>query len=295
MNLTAFLAPVKGRASPGIPAHGILRTMNPSVIRETLTSLGARPNKKLGQHFLIDRAALDAIVDAADIHPGDTVLEVGPGLGVLTGRLLDGGADIRAIEQDRLFIPYLQKQFAARSFAVTHGDAATVHWHELVGTGLWKFVSNLPYSITSLALRKALYAPNPAWRVVVLIQREVAERVIARDGKTSLLSLMVALASSSARIVRRVPAGAFFPPPKVESAILEIQTLTPRDREKKWGRDPEKIMEVARRGFAHPRKLLASNLSIKPHVLSGIGVNPKARAETLSPEQWAALASALAD
>jgi 16S rRNA (adenine1518-N6/adenine1519-N6)-dimethyltransferase len=274
---------------------GRIPFMNPPDIKATLASLGAKPNKKLGQHFLIDSSALDAIVDAADIHPGDRVLEVGPGLGVLTSRLLDGGAEVHAIEQDRLFVPYLEKQFLGRPLTVTHGDAATIHWHELVGDTSWKFISNLPYSITSLALRKALYAPRPASRVVVLVQREVAERAIARDGKTSLLSLMVALASSSARIVKRVPAGAFFPPPKVESAILEILPLTPQDREARWGTDPEKIMTLARQGFAHARKFLASNLSISQDVLTGLNINPKARAENLSPEQWAALASVLAN
>ena len=281
--------------------------MTPTQIKATLASLGSRPNKKLGQHFLIDIAALDTIVTAADIHPGDTVLEVGPGLGVLTGRLLNTGAEIHAIEQDRLFLPHLEKMFVGQALSITHGDAASVHWHELVGDRPWKLISNLPYSITSLALRKALYAPRPAERVVVLIQKEVADRVVARDKKTSLLSLMVALASSSARIVRRVPPGAFYPPPKVQSAVLEIFPLTRSDREQRWGMDPEKIMALARLGFAHPRKQLASNLAAGIHVgahgvrpgqnnktfvqslLRDLSLSPTVRAEDLSPEQWAAL------
>jgi 16S rRNA (adenine1518-N6/adenine1519-N6)-dimethyltransferase len=288
-----------------IPGILWLFFMPPNEIKDILAGLGAKPNKALGQHFLIDQAALDDIVSAADIHAGDIVLEVGPGLGVLTARLLDAGADVRAIEQDRLFIPYLEQRFSGKSLAVTHGDAAAVHWHELVDVPNWKLISNLPYSITSLALRKALYAPHPAERVVVLIQREVAERVVARTGKTSLLSLMVGLASSSARIVRRVPPGAFFPPPRVDSAVLEIQPLTPADRMEKWGMDPEKIMEVARAGFAHPRKLLASNLKVAGYghgmrgtldigtLFESLGINPKARAEDLTPEQWAKVAEAL--
>lgn len=263
--------------------------MNPSEIRATLTRLGVRPNKRLGQHFLIDRAALQAIVAAADLKPGDAVLEVGPGLGVLTKTLLDRGARVTAIEQDRTFVSYLEKKFTG--LKVIHGDAATVHWHEIVGDRPWKFASNLPYSITSLALRKALWAPRPADRVVVLVQREVAERAIAKNGKTSLLSLMVALASSSARIVRRVPAGAFFPPPKVESAVLEIIPMPWSDRTKRWGIDPEKIMEVAKRGFAHPRKLLASNLGFRD--LASLDLNSKARAEDLSLDDWARLTIAL--
>jgi 16S rRNA (adenine1518-N6/adenine1519-N6)-dimethyltransferase len=183
-----------------------------------------------------------------------------------------------------------------------------VHWHEHVGDQPWKFVSNLPYSITSLALRKALYAPKPPSNVVVLVQREVGERAISvgangvrpgarhaplrKKGKTSLLSLMVALASSSARIVRRVPAGAFYPPPKVESVILQIIPLTQEERLKRWGMEPERIMEIARRGFAHPRKLLKSNLVLGTRywVFEELGINEKARAEDLSPDDWAKLA-----
>lgn len=292
--------------------------MNPSEIKATLTRLGVRPNKRLGQHFLIDRAALQAVVESAALKNGDLVLEVGPGLGVLTRGLLDRGARVVAIEQDRTFVAYLKDSFAARDFDVIHGDAAAVHWHELIGDRPWKFVSNLPYSITSLALRKALWAPRPADRVVVLVQREVAERAVARNGKTSLLSLMVALASSEpalsesreagrverVRLVRRVPAGAFFPPPKVESAILDIVPMSLSDREKRWGVDPEKIMEAAKRGFAHPRKQLASNLSsggagsprpagegkaFVESILRDLGLNPKVRAEDLSPSDWAKL------
>lgn len=271
--------------------------MFPSEIKATLTKLGARPNKRLGQHFLIDRTVLDAIVTAADMRAGDTVLEVGPGLGVLTKELLDRGARIFAIEQDRTFASFLKQDLAGRDVTVIHGDAATVHWHDLVGQGQWKFVSNLPYSITSFALRKALWAPRPADRVVVLVQREVAERAVAKAGKTSLLSLMVALSSSSARIIRRVPAGAFYPPPKVESAILEIMPMPWSEREKRWGINPDKIMAVAKIGFAHPRKQLASNLASDEQpkfaiesVLRDCGLNLKARAEVLSPDEWARLA-----
>lgn len=275
--------------------------VNPSEIKSTLSTLGARPNKKLGQHFLIDEAALEAIVTAANLQPGDRVLEVGPGLGVLTQQLLERGAEVQAIEQDRTFIPYLQKRFPAASLNVVHGDAATLHWHELVGEGSWKFISNLPYSITSLALRKALWNPHPADKLVVLIQREVAERCIAKDGKTSLLSLMIGLASASSRIVRRVPAGAFFPPPKVESAVLEVVSLPLPERISQWGVEPEKIMEIAKVGFAHARKQLASNLVTPTRtkqqvgaVLREIGLDERCRAEDLSPAHWAALTRRLA-
>jgi len=278
-------------------------------------------------------------------------LEIGPGLGVLTRALIEKGAEVIGIEQDRRFVEYLTKHRTeapsktpltplirgghdsdlplirrsssgvpitsggTEGVSVIHGDAAAIHWHDLVSDRPWKFVANLPYSITSLALRKALWTPKPPEVVVVLIQREVAERAVALmrgesqksvksiksvKSRGSLLSLMVALASESARIVRRVPPGAFYPPPKVESAVLQIVPMSLAERERRWGMDPEKIMALAKKGFAHPRKLLASNLGIgagttHASTLQGIGINPKARAEDLSPEQWAALANALVE
>ncbi|MFA5186023.1 MAG: 16S rRNA (adenine(1518)-N(6)/adenine(1519)-N(6))-dimethyltransferase RsmA [Patescibacteria group bacterium] len=278
--------------------------MNIAEIKQALEMVGGRANKGLGQNFLIDKKTLEVIVETADIKPGNFVLEVGPGLGVLTRALLEKGAEVAAIEQDRRFVEYLNSKNSkngAGNLNIVYGDAAIVHWHELIGERSWKFVSNLPYSITSLALRKALWAPKPPDNLVVLVQREVGERAteVAKSGakksKTSLLSLMVALSSESSRVVRRVPAGCFFPPPKVESAVMQIIPMPWKEREKKWGIHPDKIMEVAKLGFAHPRKLLASNLSLqtKGMKLTDVGLEEKARAEDLSPEDWANLAIAL--
>jgi 16S rRNA (adenine1518-N6/adenine1519-N6)-dimethyltransferase len=272
--------------------------MNPSEIRSTLERLGGRANKLLGQNFLIDQSVLSKIVEVGRLKAGERVLEIGPGLGVLTRELLAGGADVLAIEQDRRFIPYLEETFAGMPLSIVQGDAAEVDWARHVGDGPWKFISNLPYQITSFALRKALTATRPPEVLVVLVQREVAERAstVAPDGKTSLLSLMVALYASSVRIVRRVPAGAFFPAPKVESAILEIVPRSVREQEERLGMDPERIMQVAKKGFAHPRKLLLSNLGLSTEARERVvelGIPLKARAEELSPEEWKKLTSFL--
>ncbi len=276
--------------------------MNPTQIKAALSQFGSGANKRLGQHFLIDAKALEVIVTSADIHASDRVLEVGPGLGVLTRALLEKGADVVAIEQDRRMVEYLSGVGATfmspvrPAMQIVHGDAATVHWHSLIGEGNWKFVANLPYSITSLALRKALWAPHPPQVTVVLVQREVAERAVSvadgsKHGKTSLLSLMVALACSSTRIVRRVPPGAFFPPPKVDSAVLQLVPMTWAERRERWGIEPEKIMEMAKRGFAHPRKFLVSNLGMPEArtIFPKLGLSEKIRAEDLSPADWAQL------
>jgi 16S rRNA (adenine1518-N6/adenine1519-N6)-dimethyltransferase len=282
--------------------------MKPAEIKAALNALGKRPNKRLGQYFLIDRSVINAAVEAAGIRAGDRVLEIGPGLGVLTRVLLDRGASVVAIERDRAFVERLQSAYRDRDLRVVHGDAAAVHWHELIGDSPWKFVSNLPYAITSLALRKSLYSPRPPRVIVVLIQREVAERMTGSGSrlagrKTSLLSLMAALASESVRIIRKVPPGCFYPAPKIQSVLFEIVPMTIRDREKKWGIDPEDVMKAAKAGFAHPRKLLISNLAAGAWrampkrdiqtILQSLGANPKSRAEDLTVGQWVELARRL--
>lgn len=273
--------------------------MNPSEIRTVLEQLGRGANKSLGQHFLIDRAALRAVVDAVHIQTGDRVVEIGPGLGVLTGELLQRGANVISIERDRGLAAWLRQRYAAEiergQFTLIEADAADGDWLRVVGEGPWKFVSNLPYSITSLALRLALWAPNPPTKLSVLIQKEVADRIIDRDN-TSLLSLMVGLAAQSSRIMRRVPPGAFYPPPKVDSAVLFVDVLAAVDRLAQWGIAPERVMSYAKKGFAHPRKMLMSNLQLAPQdrsLLEGQGFAPTIRAEALDVQAWVKLAKAL--
>lgn len=276
--------------------------MNPTEIKQVLSEIGGGANKGLGQHFLVDKTTLATIVEEAQIEPGDRVLEIGPGLGVLTGALIEKGASVEAIERDRRFIGYLSNRFppakggkGGPGLNVVQGDAAKLDWDSVIGKGEWKFVSNLPYSMTSLAIRKALYGKNPPTNLVVLIQREVAERIIARNQKQSLLSLMVAFASHETQLVRRVAAGAFFPPPKVESAVLRISPMSHDERLAIWGIDPEKVMAIAKLGFAHPRKFLGSNLKLKASSfkLQDIGLDPKVRAEDLRVEDWVRLAEVL--
>ncbi len=294
--------------------------MKPTEIKQVLSQLGGGANKTLGQHFLVDESALLTIIAEAEIEKGDRVLEIGPGLGVLTRQMLDGGAHVAAVERDRRFVGFLtggaasafsrfreadtgRKARAATgpvSLEVMQGDAAKLDWENHFKTKNWKFIANLPYAITSLAIRKALYAKHPPSNLVVLIQREVAERISppsrggARGGeKMSLLSLMVRLASHEARIVKRVAAGSFFPPPKVESAILRVIPMTTKERLAVWGMDPEEIMAVAKQGFAHPRKKLMSNLGLKdPKVFIELGLDPNIRAEDLHVEDWVRLAQA---
>ncbi len=275
--------------------------LTPTQIRSILADLSARPEKAFGQNFLIDQVILDTVVQAAELTSKDTVLEIGPGLGVLTEDLLATGARVATIERDRKFIDYVSSRFASKNdrFSLTQGDAAELDWNTILPQDTpWKLVSNLPYAISSLALRKALWTTNPASRIVVMLQREVAERALALlrgtqdSSHSSLLSLMVALRCSSGSIVRRVPAGCFFPAPKVESAILLLQPFTPAEATKRWGVDPEAIMRLAKLGFSHPRKQLFSTLGLRPRaeeLAAAIQATKEVRPEALSVDQWAAL------
>jgi len=275
------------------------------------------PNKKLGQHFLIEPVVIRDAIQAANVQAGDLVLEVGPGLGVLTNALLDQGANVIAIEKDRAFADRLIAK-ADSHLNVIQGDAAHLDWIKIISSNPhalnWKFIANIPYAITSLLLRKALWETDPPSTIVVLIQKEVADRCLAlmrashhspslklrRTGapRSSLLSLMIALSCSSANIIRKVPPNCFYPPPKVDSALLELIPMTNDERRKKWGIDPEQVMKVAKIGFAHPRKQLASNLMVFgplntkmskqdiEQILKSIKLNPKIRAEELSAGDW---------
>ncbi len=274
-------------------------SMNPSEIRAALERLGRGANKSLGQHFLIDRATLRAVVDAASIQAGDQVVEIGPGLGVLTEELLQRGANVISIERDRGLAAWLRERYAPEitrgQFTLVEADAADGGWLRLVSDSPWKFVSNLPYGITSLALRLALWAEHPPTKLAVLIQKEVAERITDRED-TSLVSLMVSLAARSMKIARRVPPGAFYPPPKVDSAVLFVDVLGQAERLSRWGIEPERVMKYAKKGFAHPRKMLMSNLALTPDqrtFLDKQGFSPTIRAEAVDIPSWARLAKAL--
>lgn len=266
--------------------------MKPSDIRLLLEKLGGSPNKRLGQHFLIDGATLETIIEAGELEEGDNVLEIGPGLGVLTNELLERGASVIAIEKDRRYAEYHDSR-RLKQLKIVQGDAIQLDWMKLVGKKPWKLIANLPYAITSFALRLGLWASHPPTHIVVLVQKEVADRVIARDGKQSLLSLMVALVSSEAKILRHVPPGCFYPPPRVDSAVLWIKPYTKQERDKQWGIAPERVMEIAKKGFSKPRKLLRSNIGVSEadsEFWKALGINPKARSEDLSPGQWVELA-----
>ncbi len=251
--------------------------------------------KSLGQHFLRNPAILAKIVAAADLAPSDTVLEVGPGEGTLTELLLQKAKRVIAVEKDDRLIPILQKKFhdeiAAGKLELIHGDILF-----FAPPSNYKVVANLPYYITGAFLRKFLGGEDQPSAMTLLLQKEVARRIVApasprlrRAGKESILSISVKCYGEP-RIAGFVKAGSFSPPPKVESAILVIEHISKRFFE---GISEEEFFANLKKGFAHPRKLLASNLGVAPEELAQCGVAKNARAEDLSLAEWKRITSHL--
>ncbi len=181
------------------------------------------PKKRLGQHFLHDPGILRRIAEALEIAPGDTVLEIGPGPGGLTAELAARTGRLVAIEKDRDLIPHLRARFPA--LVLAEGDALELDWHALTGAGPLRVIGNIPYNITSPLLEKALLPPRPAC-IVYLVQKEVALRVAAPPGGSDYGALSVGV-QAVAKVERlfSVAAGAFRPPPKVDSAVLRLTPL----------------------------------------------------------------------
>jgi 16S rRNA (adenine1518-N6/adenine1519-N6)-dimethyltransferase len=251
-----------------------------------------KPKKSLGQHFLHSPSALQKIIDAANIKPGETILEIGPGTGILTTKLLEAGAQVVAIEKDERVFGLLEvkfaKEIAEKKLRLIIGDVLEINIGDLIGEH-YALVANIPYYITGAILQKFLENSLRPSRIVFLVQREVAERIVARDGKESILSISVKTFGVP-KIVATVPRGAFVPPPNVDSAILEISDISGR----RFAGDEKisKFFEVVRAGFAHKRKFAKKNLEalvgreILINIWQKLGLDQKVRAEDMTVEQW---------
>jgi len=272
-----------------------------------LAALGIRPKKGLGQNFLVDPVHLAHIVAAAGLTADDLVLEVGPGPGVLTDLIAAEAGRVVAVELDDRLIPFLRRRYADRPHVtIVHADILDVDVAALlqeafssqppVSSIQYKVVANLPYYVTSAAIRHLLEATAPPDLLVLTVQREVAERMVAQPPHMSLLALGVQFYCTG-RIAGRIPAGAFYPVPKVESAVVRLDR---RPEPAVPGVAAEQFFRVARAGFSQPRKQLrnslAAGLKLAPVQvetwLSSVGIDPRRRAETLTIEEWGVLASA---
>jgi 16S rRNA (adenine1518-N6/adenine1519-N6)-dimethyltransferase len=256
-----------------------------------LRAHGIHPKKSLGQNFLVDSAALERIVAAAEIQPEEAVLEIGPGLGSLTRYLAAAARRVVAVELDVNLIPLLQSVLAgSTNVKIVHGDILEQNPVELMGEGGYAVVANIPYYITSIVIRHLLEAPLRPTRLVLTVQREVAERITAKPGDMNLLALSVQVYGLP-RVVAHVPAGSFYPPPKIDSSVVRVdlypQPVIPAEQ-------LETFFRLAKAGFGQKRKTLRNSLSgglswsgeQMAHLLTTAGIDPMRRAETLSLEEW---------
>lgn len=263
--------------------------------------------KSLGQNLLIDASHLTRIAAAADLEKTDTVLEIGPGLGALTHQLAEQAGRVIAVELDQRLIPILRAEFAGRPHvSFVHGDILELTLPELLGTQLsspagpptatanYKVVANLPYYITSAVLRHVLESLPPPTLAVLLVQREVAQRMVAQPGAMSMLAVSVQFYACP-RALQRIPAGAFLPRPKVDSRVVRLDV---RPQPAVSDVEPAHFFSTVRAGFGQRRKQLRNSLSAglsctkeqADHWLTASGIDPRRRAETLSLPEWGMLA-----
>jgi 16S rRNA (adenine1518-N6/adenine1519-N6)-dimethyltransferase len=274
--------------------------MNPThagEVRAWMRAQGFEPSKSMGQNFLIDVHQRDFILAAANVTAEDRVLEVGPGLGVLTGPLLDKAARLVAVELDLRLAEHLRAEFSGRrNFELIHGDALRVDLPGLLAGGINRVVSNLPYSVGSRILFELAASESRPDSITVTVQREVADRLAAPiDGDDyGLLSVWMQMFYAVA-VVRVVPNGCFLPPPRVESAVVHLQRLARPFCE---GVPTQAVARVVKRAFEHRRKQMGTifrkapeGQRLEPEQLRTIGIEPSSRPEILGPEDFAKIAT----
>jgi 16S rRNA (adenine1518-N6/adenine1519-N6)-dimethyltransferase len=271
----------------------------PGQLRRLLAAERLRPRRSLSQNFLTDPGALDEIVAAAELEPGDRVVEIGPGLGVLTRRLLAAGASVLAVELDPRLAGWLRRELGGvPGFELIEADALTIHPRECFAGQSFKLVANIPYHITSPLLHAFLEGERPPELTVLLVQAEVAERVAAPPGQMSYLSVFVQNVAQ-AEIVAKVPAAAFEPAPKVDSAVLRLRRRP--DPPVPVGASREPFYRIVQAGFRQRRKQLHNGLGRELPIerealaagLAACGIDPERRPQTLSVDEWACLAGQL--
>lgn len=263
-----------------------------SRIRQFLSSHGIKLNTNLGQHFLRDETVLDAIMEGANITPDDHVVEIGPGIGVLTERLLEKAAKVTAIELDHRMIPLLhdfvrpnQKPVTSNQLTIVQGNAL----HTPMPTAPYKVVANIPYHITSPLLRHVfLESPVHPSSLTLLMQREVAEKICDQRHR-GLLTIVVELFGVP-RLLLHVPPECFIPEPEVDSAVLQISCF---DVPKADPETIEKILTLLKLAFGGKRKMLRNTLGSLPHggeLLKATNIDGTRRPETLTVDEWITVA-----
>lgn len=271
------------------------RLTSPTGVRDILARLGHRPNKGLGQNYLIDANILRIITDAAALQPEDSVLEIGPGLGVLTRQLIARCRQVTAIEKDPAMAAYLRGELKQNHFSLIEQDALDVDYGPLFEGGIEKIAANLPYSVGSRVLIDLVEAEPHVERIVVLLQREVGDRICAGPGDKhyGVMAVLTGL-WYEAGITKKVSPTCFMPPPKVWSAVVSLRR---REAPLVDLADYRFFKQLVKYCFSQRRKMIGSLLRKKypaaEAVLAELGIDPKARPETISIEGWGRLANAL--
>lgn len=271
--------------------------MNKIQIKEQLRKYNIRPNKTMGQNFLINKNTLERIIKAADLNKDDIVLEVGPGLGILTKELIKQSKKVIAIEKDEQMINVLKQELGdCENLKIIHGDVLDEIKNSKLKIQDYKVVANIPYYLTSHLIRTLLESENQPKEIVLLIQKEVAERICAHSHRTGQVKMNLLAVSVQfygiPEIISYVPKENFLPEPKIDSAIIKITNIKKPDNI-----DIKKFFKLIKAGFSSPRKQLANNLSnglnldkeeIKK-ALAECNLNIQARASNLSIEDWVSL------
>jgi 16S rRNA (adenine1518-N6/adenine1519-N6)-dimethyltransferase len=275
--------------------------IDPADVRATLRAAGLRARHSLSQNFLADADVLSQILEVADPEPGGRVLEIGPGLGLLTAGLLDAGASVTAVELDRGLAMFLRERFETPleegRLKLIEGDALDQDLVNLVEPP-YDVVANLPYHITSPILHALLGTPPRPRRLVLMVQREVAERIAAPPGKMSYLSVFVQY-HARVRVAFQVPAAAFEPEPAVESAVIMVEPFDADDRLD--AEEEDQLWRLVQAAFRERRKMLHNVLARQlpfdaAHVaaaLEKVGIAPDRRPQTVAVGEWLALKDAL--
>jgi len=257
-------------------------------LKSTLKNYSTVPSKGLGQNFLVDRGALNNLLEAAELKKGDVVVEIGPGTGILTKELLEKAKKVIAFEKDKRMCALLQDSLGKfKNLKIIQGDILTAAFKLPKN---YKVVANIPYYITSPIIRKFLESENKPELMILMVQKEVGQRICAKPPNMSILSVSVQF-YAKARIVRYVSRGSFWPSPKVDSAIIKINPLINADKKQI---NADIFFKIVKAGFSHPRKQLLNNFSKGLNlsrekiekILKELDINPQQRAETLSTEKW---------
>lgn len=262
--------------------------------KELLERYGGRARKRFGQNFLMQMHTLERIVDLARLEAGDRVIEVGPGPGALTSTILRRDVPLTAIELDRDLAGHLRETFGDDPcFELLEIDALKADWPALLDAPGCKVIANLPYNVATPVLFKMLDQKQPPERLVLMFQKEVAERICAPIGSRQSGWLTLAITSRfKGHIALKVPPGAFVPAPKVHSAVLVLQR---RETSLLSLEDEEILRALAERAFAQRRKTLRNNLKrlLTTDAIEAAGIDPSLRAEALTWEQWEQLVGSL--